>query len=154
LFVYDESGGLAGEYDSAGTAIQETVWFNGAPVAVLQSTNHYYVHTDQLGTPRVITNGDTVIWRWQSDPFGSTVAREDPDGDSVLFTYNLRFPGQYYDDETGLHYNYFRTYDPSTGRYLESDPIGLGGGGEHLRVRWRQSAVEDGSSWALDSKNL
>jgi len=43
-------------------------------------------------------------------------------------TLNLRFPGQCFDKETGLHYNYFRTYDPSTGRYLESDPIGLDGG--------------------------
>lgn len=37
----------------------------------------------------------------------------------------IRLPGQYYDQETGLHYNYYRTYDPSTGRYLEADPIGI-----------------------------
>ena len=45
-----------------------------------------------------------------------------------MFSFNLRFPGQYYDAETGLHYNYFRDYDPSVGRYVESDPIGLRGG--------------------------
>ena len=56
------------------------------------------------------------------------IANEDLDGDSQLFTFSLRYPGQYYDEETGLHYNYFRDYDPSTGRYIESDPIGLGGG--------------------------
>lgn len=44
------------------------------------------------------------------------------------FTYNLRFPGQYYDNPTGLHYNGFRDYDPAIGRYIESDPIGLAGG--------------------------
>ncbi|MCF6264253.1 MAG: RHS repeat-associated core domain-containing protein [Xanthomonadales bacterium] len=53
---------------------------------------------------------------------------EDPDGDGSNFTFNPRFPGQYFDSETGLYYNYFRYYDSETGRYVTSDPIGLGGG--------------------------
>jgi len=129
LFAYNESGNLIGEYDASGNEIREHVWFDGAPVAVISGSMIYYVHTDHLGTPRAVTQqGGAAIWRWESDPFGSTAAQEDPDGDLATFTYNLRFPGQYYDDETGLHYNYFRTYDPRTGRYLESDPIGLDGG--------------------------
>ena len=128
LFAYGEVGELLGEYDASGNAMQETVWFNGAPVALLEGTSTYYVHSDHLGTPRVISDGNTAIWRWASDPFGSTLPDEDPDNDGTTLTYNVRFPGQYYDAETGLHYNYFRTYDPSTGRYLESDPIGLRGG--------------------------
>ena len=128
LFAYDESGTLLGEYDSLGSAVQETVWFNGMPIGVLQGSNIYHVHTDHLGSPRAISDGNTVIWRWQSDPFGSTAPDENPDGDATPFTYNLRFAGQYFDVETGLRYNYYRTYDPSTGRYLESDPIGLAAG--------------------------
>ena len=82
-----------------------------------------------MNTPRAISDStNKVIWRWDSDPFGATAANEDPDGDGVKFTYNLRFPGQYYDRETGLHYNYFRDYSPSIGRYVQSDPIGLKGG--------------------------
>ncbi len=89
----------------------------------------YYIYADHLNTPRVITDGtNKVVWRWDSDPFGADAANEDPDGDGQKFRYNLRFPGQYYDRETGLHYNYFRDYDPSTGRYVQSDPIGLKGG--------------------------
>jgi RHS repeat-associated protein len=82
------------------------------------------VHTDNLNTPRQITdqNGN-VVWQWGPDePFGDTV----PVQTSIVF--NLRFPGQYYDQETGTHYNWFRDYDPTTGRYVESDPIGLFGG--------------------------
>lgn len=128
LFVYGLNGEILGEYDGSGTPIQETIWLDGRPVATKQGNTVYYVHSDHLGTPRVVTNGNTVIWRWDSDPFGATAADEDPDGNSTLFTYNVRFPGQYYDTETGQHYNYYRTFDPSTGKYLESDPIGLDGG--------------------------
>jgi len=93
------------------------------------SAELYYIHNDHLGTPRAVTDAaQTVVWRWDSDPFGTTAANEDPDNDGKAFTFNLRFPGQYYDSETGLHYNYFRYYDPRTGRYITSDPIGLQGG--------------------------
>ena len=89
----------------------------------------YYIQTDHLNTARAITDTtNTVVWSWLSDPFGSTAANDDPDGDGSTFTYNLRFPGQYFDKETNLHYNYFRDYDPGTGRYVQSDPIGLVGG--------------------------
>ncbi len=89
----------------------------------------YYVHPDNLGTPRMITRptDNAIVWRWDNnEPFGVGAANESVSG--TTFKYNLRFPGQYYDWETGTHYNYFRDYDPSIGRYIESDPIGLGGG--------------------------
>ena len=68
------------------------------------------------------------MWRWDGDAFGATLASEDPDLDGNTVTVNLRFAGQYFDNETQLHYNYFRYYDPQTGRYITSDPIGLAGG--------------------------
>lgn len=134
-FAYDEAGHLLGEYDAQGDLIQETVWLGDSPVATLRPDGSggidiFYVHTDHLNTPRRVTRpvDNVVVWRWQSAPFGATDAEQDPDGDQIMFAYNLRFPGQYWDEETELHYNYFRTYDPTTGRYLESDPIGLAGG--------------------------
>jgi RHS repeat-associated protein len=68
------------------------------------------------------------VWRWdQAEPFGNNPADENPSGLGV-FDLPLRLPGQYFDKETNLHYNYFRDYDPSLGRYGESDPIGLRAG--------------------------
>ena len=90
-----------------------------------------YVHTDHLNTPRLATNEQgTTVWRNlpTNEPFGNSPVEEDPDGDSTTTTLNPRFPGQYADKETNTHYNYFRDYDPSTGRYVQSDPIGLMGG--------------------------
>ena len=89
-----------------------------------------YVYPDHLGTPRVVADAQNrVRWRWDnSDAFGANVASEDPDGDFLKLAYPLRFAGQYFDRETGRHYNYHRDYDPGTGRYIQSDPAGLAGG--------------------------
>jgi RHS repeat-associated protein len=89
----------------------------------------FFVHADHLNTPRLVANAaGTTVWRWdQQEPFGVNVPDENPSG-LGLFEFPLRFPGQYADKETNLHYNYFRDYDPSIGRYGKSDPIGLEGG--------------------------
>jgi RHS repeat-associated protein len=134
-YFYDEAGQLIGEYDGAGALIQETIWFGNVPVATLRPDGSggvavFYVHTDHLNTPRRVSrpSDNAIVWRWDSDPYGAALANEDPDGDTQLFAFNLRFPGQQFDAETGLNYNYFRDYDPAIGRYVESDPIGLDGG--------------------------
>ena len=130
VYVYDLGGNLLAEHDSNGTLIRDYVWIDGIPVAQIDQGEVFsYLHFDHLGTPRLATDdAQTVVWRWDSDAFGSTAANDDPDGNGTPLTVNLRFAGQYYDGETGLHYNYYRTYDPSTGRYLESDPVGLAAG--------------------------
>jgi trimeric autotransporter adhesin len=89
----------------------------------------YFVHPDHLGTPRLIADSQgTTVWTWDNtEPFGNSAPNQNPSR-AGNFTFNLRFPGQYFDAETGLHYNYVRDYDPKTGRYVESDPIGLEGG--------------------------
>ncbi|QEY17819.1 hypothetical protein D0C16_18570 [Cellvibrio sp. KY-GH-1] len=88
------------------------------------TTSLYYIHNDHLNTPQVITNqSQQVVWMANYEPFGKLAANQ---SNSIeLFS---RFPGQYIDPESGLYYNYFRDYDPSIGRYIESDPIGLEGG--------------------------
>ncbi|MDB6012888.1 MAG: hypothetical protein JWL65_5138 [Gammaproteobacteria bacterium] len=90
----------------------------------------YYIHTDHLNTPRRISRpaDNVIVWRWDAEPFGTTAANQDPDGDGTAFVYNPRFPGQYFDAETALNYNYQRDYDPAVGRFVESDPLGLYGG--------------------------
>jgi len=74
-----------------------------------------------------VDKNNAVRWQWFTEPFGVTAANTNPSGLGA-FTFPLRFPGQYADQESGLNYNYFRTYDNSTGRYTQSDPIGLDGG--------------------------
>ena len=90
----------------------------------------FYIHTDQIDTPRLITNSNnSAVWRWDSfDAFGDNPPNDDPNLTGLHFIYNPRFAGQYFDQETRLSYNYFRDYDMGTGRYIQSDPIGLTGG--------------------------
>ena len=129
-FIYGPDGALLGVYDAAtGAAIEEVLYRGRVPVATVRGGAVYFIHTDHLGTPRLVTaQAQTVVWRWTSDPFGAATPNQDPDGNGIAFVLNLRFPGQYHDAETGRHYNYFRDYDPAIGRYAESDLIGLAGG--------------------------
>jgi RHS repeat-associated protein len=90
----------------------------------------FWIEPDQLDTPRAIVNAThQLIWQWDSDPFGTTAPNQNPTTSiTTAFVYNLRFPGQYFDQESNTHYNYFRDYEPATGRYVESDPAGILGG--------------------------
>ena len=122
-FVHGRNGQLIGEYDISGQAIREYVYLEGEPLAMIHQGAVYYFHNDQLGSPLKLTdNSQNVAWDGVRAPFGemsiTTNAVENP----------LRFPGQYFDAETGLHQNWFRDYDPGIGRYTRSDPIGLYGG--------------------------
>lgn len=87
-----------------------------------------YYHNDHLGAPQRITDkSGAVIWAADYDAYGKAITRTTVDAAKAI-TSNLRYPGQYWDAETGLHYNDRRYYDPETGRYLSSDPIGFEGG--------------------------
>jgi RHS repeat-associated protein len=81
------------------------------------------IHNDHLATPQKMTDSSgAVVWAADYKPFGEATITVS------TITNNLRFPGQYYDAETGLNYNYYRDYNPVMGRYIEKDPIGLRGG--------------------------
>ncbi len=130
-FAYDEAGHLLGEYTPGGVMVREYVWLGDRLVGMLsqdEADTVLQVHTDHLGTPRAVSQDNTVLWRWEGEAFGNSAPNEQVAGSARKFTLPLRFPGQYYDSETGLNYNYFRDYNSATGRYIESDPIGLRGG--------------------------
>ncbi len=136
VYHYDPAGNLITETTNSGTSIRAYVHFDRMPVAQIDRVKSggtttdvpTYLYTDHLGTPRLGTNSQgTITWRNDGDAFAVAPPNEDPDQDRKLTTVNLRFPGQYYDQESGFHYNWQRYYDPKTGRYITSDPIGLKG---------------------------
>jgi RHS repeat-associated protein len=135
-FMYSEAGALLTEntVDQIGGYNDPSnyIYMDGLLVARVQSSGSPEpIETDHLGTPRSLQSSDGSISQWQwntltTSPTGSNAFGEQTPSNR-LTTMNLRFPGQYA-DENGLSYNYFRDYEPGTGRYVESDPIGLAGG--------------------------
>ncbi|HEJ2769679.1 TPA: RHS repeat domain-containing protein, partial [Pseudomonas aeruginosa] len=132
-YLYGPDGQLLGEaeHDGSGRKLraQYYLWLDSLPLATIDADYDaqgkvgnptlLYLHGDHLDTPRLATDASgQIAWQWQSDAFGRGEALSQ--GSTQV---NLRFPGQYYDAESGLHYNYFRDYDPETGRYVESDPV-------------------------------
>ncbi|MGO4703498.1 RHS repeat-associated core domain-containing protein [Dyella sp. 2RAB6] len=125
-FAYNERSQLLGEY---GAASRSYVWLDSLPVAIVDTNGAAstvsYVHADALGTPRVVTDGTgAAVWQWsyQANSFGEKAPS------TASMALNLRYPGQYFDAESWLAYNVNRYYEPKTGRYGQSDPLGLDGG--------------------------
>ncbi|RPA27282.1 RHS repeat-associated core domain-containing protein [Shewanella frigidimarina] len=143
------------------------------PVALIKAGQVYYYHLDQLGTPICLTDENTqIVWRSQQDVFGQTIESTSIKNTDIEYTdfkdaakqdkitNPIRFQGQYFDDESGLHYNRFRYYSPGQARFIHQDPIGLVGGINHYQyapnpVNWVDPfglcAKEDGDIDGIDT---
>ncbi|WP_422463821.1 RHS repeat domain-containing protein [Endozoicomonas sp. ALB115] len=120
-----QGNSIVAEYDSNNALIKQYRYALGfAPLQYKTSDGVYDVHADQLVTPRAMTDqAGSTFWATNLTPYGvADITR----GESLGF--NIRFPGQYADGESGLYYNRHRDYAPSLGRYIQNDPIGLLGG--------------------------
>jgi len=121
--------GLIAEFDGSGAEIKTYGYKPGSlwttdPLFMKIGSQYYFYHNDHLGTPQKMTDvSGATVWSVKYESFGKATV----DAASSVEN-NLRFPGQYYDAETGLHYNWFRYYEPGTGRYFRVDPIGFWGG--------------------------
>jgi len=126
IYQYGQNGMLLEETNASGVAQADYIYLNGRPVAVLNGSTLYYLHTDKLGTPQSATDSSqNIAWQATYQPFGTASV-------SGTVTQNLRFPGQYFDVESGWNHNGFRDYAPTLGRYIEPDPLGLAGGSMNL----------------------
>ena len=130
-FLYSDEG-LVAEYDDSGNELRsygyrpDSTWGTD-PLWLKENGEYYWYQNDHLGTPqKLVDSSGTVVWSGTYTAFGEAQISIEQ------VTNNLRFPGQYFDAETGSHQNYHRDYDPETGRYRQTDPIGFDGGDENL----------------------
>ena len=142
-FHYDPEGHLLADVESLdnGTSVTDTtrqwIYLNGVPIAQVTDAEDAsgnplpsrltWFYNDHLGVARAGMNAnEAIIWQIEAmTGFGDDIQIQSMVDNGITLVNPLRFPGQYSDRETGLSYNYFRTYDPDLGRYLESDPIGI-----------------------------
>lgn len=121
IYQYGQNGMLLEETNQSGVAQADYIYLDGRPVAVLNGSTLYYLHDDMLGTPQLATDGgQNTAWQANYQPFGTAST-------SGTVTQNLRFPGQYFEVESGWNHNGFRNYIPDLGRYAEPDPLAMQG---------------------------
>jgi RHS repeat-associated protein len=123
--IYNQRGQLIAVFD--GTSMIDYIYLGSFKVALVKqdasSAEVRYFHNNYMGLPRLITDDlGTVVWSGQFKPFGELY------DENAQVSNWVRFIGQYLDEDSGFYYNYFRDYDASLGRYLQSDPIGLAAG--------------------------
>ncbi|WP_421700994.1 RHS repeat-associated core domain-containing protein [Aliiroseovarius sp.] len=122
--IFDADGNRLAEYEvdelaGTRTLLREYIWMEGVPIAVVENDQIYLVRTDHIGRPVFATDVNGVkVWEATYLPFGGVYT-------STGANSELRFPGQWFQSESGLHQNWMRDYDPTTGRYLQADPLGL-----------------------------
>lgn len=127
-YLYEDAR-LISRLDLLRNQYRDYVYLDDRLVALVEDGEIYAVHANHLGAPILVTDEDGLpVWRATYSPFGQAIVNSDPDKNDEAFYFNVRLPGQYEDLETRLYYNYYRYYEPISGRYLSSDPLGLSAG--------------------------
>jgi RHS repeat-associated protein len=151
LYAYDVNNHIIAELNTSGQTLREYIWLNDMPIVVVDNVNTtpvvYYVHVDHLMRPARMTDQNTKwVWDVIFTPFGTTAyINQNP---TVM---DVRFPGQWFQLETGLAYNWHRHYDATTGRYVQPDPLLDDGGQTFIRgigINLRGQAASNGYAFA------